>query len=109
VSVPVYVVGSLDARDWSWLAEYAPTTARLIGKHGGRYLARGAAHRLEGGNERPAGFVMLEFPSREAARAWYEDPEYGPMIRLRRAHARTDLVLVEGISAPSAPPRGSGG
>ena len=107
--MPAYVVGWLDARDWSWLREYAPTTARLIGKHGGRYLARGAAHRLEGERELAAAFVMLEFPSREAARAWYGDPEYGPMIRLRRAHARTDLVLVEWIRAPLAPPRRSGG
>jgi uncharacterized protein (DUF1330 family) len=107
--VPAYVVGWLDAEDWKWLREYTPSTARLIAKHGGRYLARGGATaRLEGERELPAAFVMLEFPNLEAARAWYGDPEYGPLIRLRRAHARTALALVDGISAASDSPSGSG-
>lgn len=101
--MPAYVLGWLDARDWEWLREYAPTTSGLIAKHGGRYLARGPVTRLEGEHALPAAFVMLEFPDREAAQAWYEDPEYGPMIRLRRAHARTDLALVDGFSFEPRP------
>jgi len=106
--VPAYVIGWLDAEEWGWLREYTLTTAQLIAKHGGRYRVRGgAATRLEGERELPAAFVMLEFPSPEAARAWYGDPEYGPMIRLRRAHARGDLVLVEGVSESFDPLRES--
>jgi uncharacterized protein (DUF1330 family) len=32
----------------------------------------------------------------EQARAWYNDPEYAPMIRLRQTGARLDFLLVEG-------------
>jgi uncharacterized protein (DUF1330 family) len=106
--MPAFVIGWLDAEDWAWLRDYAPPTARLIAKHGGAYRVRGGARqRLEGERALPDAFVMLEFPTLEAARAWYEDPEYGPLIRLRREHARTELVLVEGLS--DAPDRtGSG-
>ena len=33
----------------------------------------------------------------EQARAWYEDPEYGPMIELRQRHCELDFLLVEGL------------
>ena len=97
--MPAYVIGWLDVDDWKWLRAYQPPTARLIAKHGGSYRVRGGLmERLEGEDPLPGAFVVLEFPTREAARAWYEDPEYGPLIRLRREHARTELVLVDGIT-----------
>jgi uncharacterized protein (DUF1330 family) len=44
---------------------------------------------------------MIEFPSMEAARRFYDSPEYEPVKPLRLASASSDIVLVEG-SAPSA-------
>jgi len=106
--VPAYVIGWLSADDWSWLREYGPPTARLIAKHGGGYRVRGGTpERLEGEAGPPAAFVVLEFPTREAARDWYEDPEYGPLIRLRRAHARSELFLVDALTDAEARTLGS--
>ena len=41
--------------------------------------------------------VVLEFESVEAARAWYESPEYQEARRLREAAADTNAVIVSGI------------
>jgi uncharacterized protein (DUF1330 family) len=41
---------------------------------------------------------MIEFPSMAHARAWYNDPEYAPMKRLRQAGSRLNFLLVEGSS-----------
>jgi uncharacterized protein (DUF1330 family) len=30
-------------------------------------------------------------------RAWYDDPDYAPMIRLRQTGSDLDFVLVEGL------------
>jgi len=99
--MPAYAIGRLKAQDWSWLRDYRPTTAALIEKHGGRYLVSGGKlEQLEGDDPPPDALVVLEFPSLEAARAWYKDPEYGPMIELRRQNSELDFLLVEGI-----PPR----
>jgi uncharacterized protein (DUF1330 family) len=38
------------------------------------------------------------FPSMDHARAWYNDPEYAPMKRLRQAGSRLNFLLVEGAS-----------
>jgi len=96
--MPAYAIGRLRSKNWSWLKEYGPVTAALIEKHGGRYLARGGeVQRLEGEEEIPDAYVMLEFPSMEQARAWYADPEYAPMIELRQAHSEIEFVLLEGL------------
>ena len=80
------------------MGEYGPKTAELVKKHGGKYLVRGGKmERLEGGGELPNVMVVLEFPSMEQAQAWYNDPEYAPMIELRQAGSDLDFVLVDGV------------
>jgi uncharacterized protein (DUF1330 family) len=96
-NMAAYVIGMLQVRETSWLAEYGPKTAALLEKHGGRYVARGRAETLEGDGKGLNTFVILEFPSVEHAKAWYHDPEYAPMIQLRQTGADGDLVVMEGV------------
>ena len=96
--MPAYAIGRLQMRNPSWAAEYGPKTAELVKKHGGRYLVRGGAmETLEGTTPLPNVMVVLEFPSMAHARAWYSDPEYAPLIRLRQGGSDLDFVLVEGL------------
>jgi uncharacterized protein (DUF1330 family) len=93
-----YAIGRLTMRDPAWRAEYGPKTAELVKKHGGRYLVRGGKmDRLEGTGGLPDAIVVLEFPSMAHARAWYDDPEYAPLIKLRQSGSDLDFVLVEGL------------
>ena len=93
-----YAIGRLEMRDPSWVQEYGPKTAALVAKYGGKYLVRGqAVERLEGTGKLPSVVVVLEFPSMEQARAWYNDPAYAPLIRLRQTGSDLDFVLVEGL------------
>ena len=93
-----YVIGSVQMRDDSWVKEYTAKTEAIVTRHGGRYLVRGATmERLEGSDPLPHVMVVIEFPSREHARAWHTDPEYAPLIKLRQAGCDIDLVLVEGM------------
>ena len=96
--MPAYVIGRLQLRDPSWLERYRAKVPSLVTKHGGRYLARGGkAETLEGSAPLPSSFVILEFPTMDAARAFHGDPEYAPYIELRKAGSDTELVLVEGL------------
>jgi uncharacterized protein (DUF1330 family) len=93
-----YAIGRLEMRNPSWLEEYGPKAAALVEKHGGKYLIRGGAmERLEGDGPLPGVVVVLEFPSMQHARDWYEDPEYAPLITLRQTGSDLDFILVEGI------------
>ena len=96
--MPVYVVGLLRIRNWDWFADYVATTERVVARHGGVYLGRGVqVEMLEGDGEPPTALVMIEFPSEGQARAWHADPEYVPMIELRRTGSDTDLMLAHAV------------
>ena len=80
-----------------WVEAYLPVAGRLVAKHGGRYLARTASHeRLEGEGDDAALRIVLEWPSREAALAFMNDPEYRPHLEARLAGSVSHHVLVEG-------------
>lgn len=95
-----YVIARVvEVRDTAWRAEYRPKLAPLVEKHGGKFLVRGSAtkERLEGKEKLPSTIVVLEFPSMEDARAWYNDPDYAPLIKLRQSGSDTEVVLVQGV------------
>ena len=91
-----YVIARLEARDTAWREAYSSKTAELIRKHGGKVLAPFASkvEALEGNAKFPTHVVIIEFPTNDQAKAWYNDPEYAPLIKLRQASADGDLVLV---------------
>jgi uncharacterized protein (DUF1330 family) len=92
-----YVIARLEVRDTAWRASYSPKTAELIRKHGGRVLAPfgSGVELLEGKTKLPTNVVILEFPSKQQAKAWYNDPEYAPLIKLRQSGADGDLLVVD--------------
>ena len=58
--------------------------------------------RLEGDGTLLSVLVLVEFPSLEHAKAWYNDPEYAPMITLRQTGADANIVVVSGLYMVSA-------
>lgn len=50
---------------------------------------------LEG--DAPEGVVIMEFPSTQAARAWYDSPAYQAVAQHRFKGSRYRVVLVEGV------------
>lgn len=80
------------------LAEYQGRTRRLGGDH--KLTPRvvyGGVTGLEG--QAPDGVVMLEFPSVEQAKAWYEDPAYQEALPYRLRSSRYRAFIVEGLAS----------
>ncbi|HST57790.1 MAG TPA: DUF1330 domain-containing protein [Longimicrobium sp.] len=92
-----YVVAEMQVTDASWVADYVAHVTPLMERHGGRYLTRTShAEVLEGERPRPKVLVITEWPSREAAMAFYDGEEYRPYRQNRRAGAINELLLVPG-------------
>ncbi len=80
-----------------WIPDYLPTANKLVAKHGGRYLARTASHgQVEGSGSEAALRIVLEWPSKEAAIAFMNDPEYTPHLRARTVGSTSNHYLIEG-------------
>lgn len=60
-------------------------------------MRAGSWERREGDWE-PQRLVVLEFPSVEDARRWYESEEYRAAREIRERSATTKLLIVEGAS-----------
>ena len=41
--------------------------------------------------------VLIEFPSKDLARAWYDSEEYQAVVGLRHGSATSNLVIVSGL------------
>jgi uncharacterized protein (DUF1330 family) len=92
-----YAAIGLTPTSEEWIPGYLSTVTPLVEKHGGKYLARTANHeRLEGDGESPALMVLIEWPSKAAAEAFYSDPDYQPHLQARLAGANNDFFLIEG-------------
>jgi uncharacterized protein (DUF1330 family) len=92
-----YCVAELDITDQSWVPSYVQNVTKLVEQHGGRYLARTSnIEKLEGERKTPQIFLIVEFPSRDAAMAFYESDEYKPYRQSRINGAKNEFVLVAG-------------
>jgi uncharacterized protein (DUF1330 family) len=97
--MPVYVIAEIrNPTDQAKLDEYRRGNTEVVARHGGRFLARGGDVEVIEGDWDPQRIVVLEFPDRAAARAWYEDPDYQRLRALRQSASDTDLILVDGAA-----------
>ncbi len=98
-----YAVAEMEITDRSWVPEYIKNVTRMVERRGGRYLARTArVERLEGERRLPQVFLIIEWPSREAAEAFYESEEYRPYRERRIAGAKNEFLLVAGEDTTKA-------
>ena len=94
-----YVIGAGTLIDPAGFGEYRARVGAVIARYGGRYVAAGPAEAVEG-EFRPDGVAIIEFPSMEHARAWYDAAESQELKALRQRSTRPSILFVEGL--PSA-------
>ncbi len=91
-----YFLDVLEVTDRGKLEKYREGVLASVEQFGGRYLTVGGQTEVVEGNWRPAFPVLIEFPSLEQARGWYESEEYRDLKALRLAATRGNAVFIEG-------------
>ena len=99
--MPAYfVVDVREVNDPVKMEEYRGRVGANVKSFGGRYLAAGSDLEVFEGDWRPTFLVILEFPSPEQARLWYDSEGYRELKELRLAASKCDILLIEGIRRP---------
>ncbi|MGY6551099.1 MAG: DUF1330 domain-containing protein [Erythrobacter sp.] len=98
ISPPAYVIAEIDVHDAVSYEAYKSEAAQIITKYGGRYLVRGGSTETIEGQSPQGRFIILEFPSMTAAKAFLESDEYRPVAEIRYKSATSRLTLTEGIA-----------
>ncbi len=90
-----YVIAVDTVHDAAMMAEYGKVVAATIAAFDGKFLVRGGKCSVLEGEWQPR-TVILEFPSREAAEAWYRSESYQKIIGLRLNSTSGSLVIIDG-------------
>jgi uncharacterized protein (DUF1330 family) len=101
----VYMVAQVQILDPEQWERYKEIAAREIGRHGGRYLARGASPEVEEADwSQPENLQIniVAFPTMEHAHGWYNSPEYGKALAFRQGAVQRRLFFVRGTDEPPA-------
>ena len=96
--MPVYLISDVTVRDAEAFQTYRTRAANAIARYGGRYLVRGGDIEQLEGAWKPRTIVIVEFPTKAQAHAWYRSPEYATALEVRDAALSRNLILVDGIA-----------
>ena len=81
--------------------DYGKLARDILPKYGARYLARSQSNvLLEGEGAVPCCMAILEFPSMDAVKRWYDSPENRSAAKVRQGGAKFRLVAIQGLPAP---------
>ncbi|HPU50566.1 MAG TPA: DUF1330 domain-containing protein [Burkholderiaceae bacterium] len=92
-----YVIFDVDIRDMNQYQAFMTGVKPAIEAAGGKYLARGGAHKVYEGDWEPRRIVLFEFPSVADFEAVYNGDVYRGLKPIRDACSSARLVSVEGL------------
>ena len=92
----VLLVINTDVVDQELLDRYRTAAKPSMAKFGARMLAGANDAEIIEGEPFGTRVVVVEFPSREAFHAWYEDPEYAGPLAMRLKATNGIALLVDG-------------
>ena len=91
-----YLIANVDVHDPVQYEDYKKLSTLAMKANGAEVCIRGGRVEVMEGNWAPSRVVMLKFPSMDAARAFYNSPEYAPAIAARQGIADMRIIIVEG-------------
>lgn len=92
-----YLIAEHRITDPERFEEYRSMVAPMIERFGGRYLTRGGSHEVLDGDWKPTRVVVIEFPDMATLKAWYNSPEYRPLVEIRRGTGTDVLIAIDGL------------
>ncbi len=81
--------------DWDAYDQYRSQVMATLQPFEARFLVRGGAFTTVEGDMPFDRIAVVEFPSREAAEAWYQSDAYQAVLPIRLAAARCQFVIVD--------------
>jgi uncharacterized protein (DUF1330 family) len=97
-TVPAYAVAQLRDVDFGDdVIRYMREIDATMAPFGGEFIIHGGDLDVREG-EWDGALVVIRFPSREAAVAWYESPDYQRILPLRVDNSSSTALLVDGVA-----------
>jgi uncharacterized protein (DUF1330 family) len=92
-----YVIVEISVTDTEVYEEYRKLTPGSLIPFEGKFVVRGGQKETLEGEWFPERIVVLEFPTLEKAKAWYNSDFYTSAKAIRLRSAKTKMIVVEGV------------
>lgn len=92
-----YIIVEVEITDPETYVGYTKLTPATIAAYDGRFIVRGGKTESLEGDWNPNRMVVLQFPSVERAREWWNSPDYAPAKAIRHKAAKSKMIVVEGF------------
>jgi uncharacterized protein (DUF1330 family) len=103
-AMPTYIVGDIHISDTASYQAHLPRALATIARFGGRVVAGGGKIDLLEGDPMPERIFIIEFPTADAARRWYQSDDYQEALKTRLSASQGRVFLIEGNEISSAVP-----
>jgi uncharacterized protein (DUF1330 family) len=91
-----YLIATIEVTDWEQYQEYTKASSRAVAQYGGKFIVRGGDKITLEGPEETRRIVVIEFPSMEQIKRYYDSKEYQEAKQLRQGAAMATFVAVQG-------------
>ena len=92
-----YIISDVDVTDPEQYESYKKLSTIAIQTHGAEICVRGGAAESLEGDWLPSRIVVLKFPTREHARAFYDSAVYAEARAAREGAASMRMIVVDGL------------
>lgn len=92
-----YVIVQESIQDQETFDQYRKDVPATLQEFGGVFVVRGGTLTILEGEWGHPRLVVIEFPSRANAEAWYKSAAYQRLVPLRLAAASGNFVIVDGV------------
>ena len=96
--MPAYVIVEVSITDPKEYEDYKKLTPATIAAFNGKFIVRGAQAESLEGDWNPERIVILEFPSVEKAKEWWNSEMYTKAKVIRQRTAKTKMIVIEGYT-----------
>ena len=95
--MPAFLIANIEVTDPIGFETYRQRVPAVVAQYGGRYVIRGNPPTQMEGKPFFTRLTVLEFASMEALQRFYHSPEYAPLLAIRTASTKSDLVFMPGM------------
>ena len=92
-----YVIVRVHVSDPAQYEKYKALSPAAVEEHGGSFIVRGGASEVLEGEPDDRRIVVLQFPTVDAAKAFYNSESYTHAREVRAGAAEMEMVVVEGL------------
>jgi uncharacterized protein (DUF1330 family) len=93
-----YLIGHVNITNPERYADYTKDVPASLEPFGGKFLVRGGKYETKEGDWSPQRMVVIEFPSFEAAQAWYDSDFYREIVKIRWEASEAKIMIVDGFN-----------